>query len=156
MAKAVETFIGRCENCGAKDRIPGPRLAERALCGKCGKPPPSSGSYPELARLISDASFRKEVLDFSGPVVVNFHSPTCPYCRRFDATFQQLVSKYAGRIKFTKIVREQNPITASRLGVQGVPTLLLFREGVLKDRTVGLLPEADVEAHLMRILEGAA
>jgi len=149
---AVETFIARCENCGAKNRIPGPRLSQRAACGKCGKPLPSSGPYPELARLISDASFRKEVLDFSGPVVVYFHSPTCPYCRRFNPSFDQLVLKYAGRIKFTKIVQEQNPSTASRYGVRGVPTLLLFREGVLKDRTVGLLPEADVEAHLRLIL----
>jgi len=148
----AESIIATCPRCGTKNRIPKYRLHDNAVCGKCRTPLSSAVRYPEHPVDINDQTFRNEVLNFPGGVVVYFWSPSCGYCRGFTPTVNQLASRYAGRIKFTKIVMDRNPAMASQYGIQGVPSLLLFKNGRQIDRLSGAVPQAEVERHLSALL----
>jgi thioredoxin len=110
------------------------------------------GIYPEHAVSISDQTFAREVLNFPGPVVVYYWAPWCGYCQRLTPVLDRLASDYSGRLKFTKLVLDQNPSTGSQYGVQSVPTLLLFKGGKQVNRVVGALPKEEIERQLQVLL----
>jgi thioredoxin 2 len=143
-----ETVIVRCEQCGAKNRIPSHRIGERAVCGKCRSPLSTNVFYPDQAIDIDDRSFGREVLSFPGSTVVFFWSPSCGYCQRLMPVFDQLPEEYGGRIKFAKLISGLSPITSSRYNIQGVPTLIYYKNGREGDRTVGALPKEEIRRHL--------
>lgn len=64
----------------------------------------------------------------------------------------QLASEYAGRVKIAKLNVDENPLTASRYAMQGIPTLLLFKDGKKANQLVGALPEAEIQRHLRSLL----
>lgn len=72
---SVESIIVRCPRCGARNRVPKQRWAERAVCGKCKTAMDLSRLFPDHPVEVSDASFAKEVLNFPGPVLAEFYSP---------------------------------------------------------------------------------
>jgi hypothetical protein len=72
---SADTFIVRCPRCGTKNRVPGNRSGERAVCGKCKTPIDLSTLYPDRRLDISDDLFKREVLGFQGPVLLDFYSP---------------------------------------------------------------------------------
>lgn len=69
------SVIVRCPRCGAKNRVPTQRWAERAVCGKCKTSMDLSDLFPDHPIEVSDAGFAKEVLNFPGPVLAEFYSP---------------------------------------------------------------------------------
>lgn len=149
---SVESLIVQCAHCGAKNRVPKNRVGDRAICGKCRRALSLDHHYPDHAVNITDSTFGKEVLGFPGSSVVFVWSPSCGYCQRMLPIMDQLSSQYAGKVKFAKLINEQNPLTSSRYTVQGVPTLLFFKNGKQVDRTVGALPKEEVERHLYTLL----
>ena len=71
----ADALIVRCPRCGTKNRVPGERWGEPAVCGKCKAPMDLSTLYPDRPLRISDGMFRREVLGFPGPVLLEFYSP---------------------------------------------------------------------------------
>ena len=69
------SMIVRCPHCGARNRVPSSRWNERAVCGKCKASIDLSRLFPDRPVEVSDATYRREVLDFPGPVLVEFHAP---------------------------------------------------------------------------------
>lgn len=65
---------------------------------------------------------------------------------------EEIASRYAGRLKVAKLNVDENPETASRYGIQSIPTLILFDKGLPVDRMVGALPKAEIERHLKAAL----
>jgi thioredoxin 2 len=65
---------------------------------------------------------------------------------------EQLASEYAGSVKIAKLNVDENPVTASRYGIQSIPTMLLFRDGNQVDKLVGALPKQQIERHLEAVL----
>ena len=90
---------------------------------------------------ISDDQFEKEVLQAGTPVVVDFWAPWCAPCRMIAPTLESLSKEMDGKVRFVKINVDENPLQASRFGVQGIPTLLFFQNGELVDTAVGAYPE---------------
>ena len=70
-----EALIVRCPKCGTRNRVPRSRWGQPAVCGKCKAPVDLSSAYPDRPIDISDSMFRREVLDFRGPVLLEFYSP---------------------------------------------------------------------------------
>jgi len=66
-----------CPGCGAKNRVPQDRLRDRPVCGRCRSALPTSPAFPEGPVEVFDWNFRDEVIDFAGPVLVEFYSPGC-------------------------------------------------------------------------------
>jgi thioredoxin 1 len=83
------------------------------------------------------STFEADVLQSGEPVVVDFYADWCPPCRMMTPAVEQLADEFAGKVKIGKLDVDSNQDIAIRYGVQGIPTLGLFRDGKLVDRLVG-------------------
>jgi thioredoxin len=96
----------------------------------------------EKVKTFTDTDFNSEVKN--GVVLVDFWAPWCAPCRRLAPTVDQLAEEYNGRITVAKMNIDENPMTPSRFMVRGIPTLLLFKNGDLKETVVGLAAKDDL------------
>ena len=111
-----------------------------------------SGSYIE----VSDATFAKDVLGAEAPVLVDFWAPWCGPCLRMAPTFEDLSNEYKGRVTFAKMNTDDNERTAPSLGIQGIPTLIMFHGGKEIDRIVGLVPREVLQRRIETALGALA
>ena len=139
----------RCGACGAINRVPESRAAERARCGKC-KAPLTAATGPVA---ITDATFDATVLGATTPVLIDCWADWCGPCHMLAPTIDALARDYAGRVLVGKLDVDANPRTAGRFDIRGIPALLLFRGGELVDRLVGAQPRGVIEAHLQPLLD---
>ncbi len=82
-------------------------------------------------------TFEADVLKASEPVVVDFYADWCGPCRMMTPVVEQLAVEYAGKVTIGKLDVDINQDIAIRYGVMGIPTLGIFRDGMLVDRLVG-------------------
>lgn len=144
-------IVVRCAACGAKNRIPEKRLNQGPICGKC-RAPLKVAHSPAVPVDVTDQTFSREVLSFSGPVLMDCWAPWCGPCKMVAPVLDQLASEYAGRLKIAKLNVDENQGTASKYGIQSIPTMLLFKNGALVNSLVGALPKQEIERHLQTIL----
>jgi thioredoxin 1 len=81
-------------------------------------------------------------------MLIDFWAPWCMPCRMVSPIVDQLAQQYMGRVAFGRVNVDENPITANRVGVQGIPTLMLFQHGRTVDRLVGAYPKNMIDAHI--------
>jgi thioredoxin len=139
----------QCRACGATNRIPPDKAHRAARCGRCHA---SLALEPTVPRIVTDASFELEVLRSSLPVLLDCWASWCGPCRALAPVIDALASAYAGRARVAKLNVDDNPGVAARYAVQGIPTLLIFEGGQLRDRLVGAQPRAVLEARLDAVL----
>src|SRR4029453_9116355 len=96
----------------------------------------------EKVKKFTDADFGEEVK--SGVVLVDFWAEWCAPCRRLAPTVDQLPEDYTGRMTGAKMKIDENPVTPSRIMIRGIPTLLLFKNGDLKETVVGPAAKDDL------------
>ena len=97
---------------------------------------------------VSDSSFEAEVLQSSTPVLVDFWAEWCGPCKMLAPILDSVVAAYAGKIKIVKLNVDDNPETAPKFGIRGIPTLLLFNQGQVVATKVGALSKAQLIAFL--------
>ena len=148
----LDDMIIRCLSCGTKNRMPEDKLNKRPLCGKCGVPLVISGDAGHPVD-ITDGTFSREVLTHPGSVLMDCWAPWCAPCRMLTPILEELASKYAGGIKIVKLNVDENPLTASKYHIQNIPTMLLFKDGEIVNRLVGVLPKEEIERHLLSIMK---
>jgi len=101
---------------------------------------------------ITDNTFQEEVLSYNGPVLLDCWAPWCGPCRMVAPVLEQLASDYTGRVKIAKLNVDENPVTASKFGIQSIPTMLFFKNGQLVNKTIGALPKNEIEKHLQTLI----
>ena len=92
----------------------------------------------------SDAGFEEEVLKSDLPVLVDFWAPWCGPCKMISPIVEQIGDDYEGRLKVGKVNVDDNPQVATQLGVRGIPTLILFKEGQAVEQIIGAVPKAQI------------
>jgi thioredoxin 2 len=93
---------------------------------------------------VSDAKFDVEVLKSSVPVLLDCWAPWCGPCQRMTPVMHQLAQYLAGEVKVAKLNVDQNPAVSHALGIQSVPTLLLFRQGKAIGQLLGAAPAEQI------------
>jgi len=101
---------------------------------------------------VSDDTFDSEVLQSSIAVLIDFWAPWCGPCRAIAPMVDELAGEYAGKLKIVKMNVDDNPRTPARYGVRGIPTLLLFKDGHVRQQIVGAVPKS----HLITALATVA
>jgi thioredoxin 1 len=93
----------------------------------------------------TDNAFDQDVLNSEVPVLVDFWAPWCGPCRAMAPTMDALADEYTGKVKVGKLNTDDNPGTAARYQIRGIPTLLLFKGGKVVDQRVGAMGKPDVK-----------
>ena len=91
----------------------------------------------------TDQNFEEEVLKSDKPVLVDFWAEWCPPCRALGPTIDKLANDYVGKVKIGKVDTDSNQNVAMRYQVQNIPTILLFKDGKIAHRFVGLRKEQE-------------
>jgi thioredoxin 2 len=146
-----ETVIIKCSECGTKNRLIKALLEDQPKCGKC-HAPLQAVPYYKHPMLITDRTFKQEILDAPGPVLMEYYSPMCAYCKTLDPILDQIASEYAGQIKIGKMNIDQNPLTASQYDIMSTPTMILFKDGKQINKLLGAVSKQEIENHLRYIL----
>jgi len=89
---------------------------------------------------VTDATFEDEVLKSALPVLIDFWAEWCMPCRMIAPTVENIAQAYPDKLKVTKMNVDENMKTPSKYGIRGIPTLLLFKGGELKETIVGAQP----------------
>ena len=100
---------------------------------------------------ITDANFKTEVLEAQTPVLVDVWAEWCAPCRMIAPAVEAVAQQYAGKVKVGKMDADSNAMP-SQLGIRGIPTLLLFRDGKVVDRIVGAGPQQVIASHLDKLI----
>ncbi|MCL5021774.1 MAG: thioredoxin domain-containing protein [Nitrospirae bacterium] len=142
MTAVEESVHIRCKSCGALNRVPAQRLAERPLCGKCKR----FLEFPRSPVEAAAESFGREVFEWPGVVIVEFRSARCGACALIEPLLKRLAYQRAGLLKVVTVDIERELSLANRFQIRSTPTLLVYRNGRLLDELYGALPEDQMQA----------
>jgi thioredoxin 1 len=98
-----------------------------------------------MVNKVSDATFDKEVLKATEPVVVDFWAEWCGPCRQIAPALEEIAGSMNGKVKIVKLNVDENPATAAKYGIMSIPTLMLFKNGELASRQIGAQPKQKLE-----------
>ncbi len=94
-----------------------------------------------MSKPVSDSSFKADVLDATGPVLVDFWAEWCGPCKQIAPALEEIATELDGKLTIAKVNVDENPQTPGQYGIRGIPTLMLFKDGKVAATKVGALPK---------------
>ena len=145
-----------CSKCGAKNRVDESRLSE-AKCGRCGEKLQATVVVNSKPVVITDQNFEREVLEAQvQPVLLDCWAPWCGPCLMLAPILDQLAAESQGRYRIAKLNVDENPQTATRFRIRSIPTMLIFKDGKLIARIVGVQSKHEIAERLRLATSSAA
>jgi len=100
---------------------------------------------------VNDTNFDQEVLKAQGPVLIDFWAAWCGPCKAIAPIVDEVAHAYNGKLKVVKMDVDRNAATPQRYGVRGIPTLLFFKDGQVKDQIVGYANKEQIEKSITKL-----
>ncbi|MEI6117548.1 MAG: thioredoxin TrxA [Burkholderiales bacterium] len=97
---------------------------------------------------VSDAAFEADVLKSSKPVLVDYWAAWCGPCKMIAPILEEVAKEYGDKITIAKLNVDENPETAAKFGIRGIPTLMLFKDGQVAQTKVGAMSKSQLTAFL--------
>ena len=97
---------------------------------------------------LTDANFESEVIKSNIPVLIDFWATWCGPCKAVAPIVEDLANEYNGKIKIGKVDVDENQQTAIKYGIRSIPTLLIIKNGKVKDMIIGAVPKAQIAKKL--------
>lgn len=107
----------------------------------------------EYVKEFSDDTFETEVMRSDIPVVVDLWAPWCGPCRMLSPIIEGVAPEYEGKVKFGKLNIDDNPQTASKYGINSIPTVFFVKNGEIADVQIGVIPQHPLKAKIETLLE---
>ena len=145
MSTSSGVQIVRCHNCGANNRIRQNASAKVPVCGRCKTLLFAAPAQPVV---VTDANYVAQVENSPLPVLLDLWAPWCGPCRMMSPVIDQLAAELSGQIRVGKLNVDENPQTAARFRVQGIPTLLILKNGREVDQIVGAQSKEAIRGRL--------
>ncbi len=101
---------------------------------------------------LSDASFDETVHKATEPVLVDFWAPWCGPCKMLTPIIEQVADEFAGKAKVCKLNTDQARDTAVEFGISAIPTVILFKDGQIQKKWVGLTSKKELSDHISKLL----
>ncbi len=102
---------------------------------------------------VNDNEFENKVLKSSTPVVVDFWAPWCQPCRMIAPVLENLAIEYSDKLTIAKVNTDENPAWATRYGIQGIPTLLFIKDGLVRETIVGVASISVIKSKMDGLLK---
>jgi thioredoxin 1 len=148
-------YFGKCSSGGCpltatwwRGAIYGAAVAGLFYFASGGNGSASVNQSTENVQRIGESQFDAAVVQSPLPVAVDFYAPWCGPCKILSPRLDQLAGAFTNRIRFVKINVDEAPALARRFEIQGIPTLLFFKNGQMTDRIVGLPATDNLQARL--------
>ena len=100
----------------------------------------------------TDQNFEEEVIKSTVPVVIDFWAAWCVPCKMIAPTLDELAQEFAGKAKVGKLNVDENREIAGKYGIRGIPSLLLFKDGEIKDQMVGVHSKQEISSMISKNL----
>lgn len=137
------TLTLRCAFCLTLNKLDMDRAVDRPKCGQCGRPflldRPVRIGADDLTRLVGESRV---------PVLVDFYADWCAPCKAMAPVLDELAADRVGQLLVAKLNTDAHPEVAANLGIGGIPTLILFRDGQEAARQTGAVPRSAIESML--------
>ena len=140
-----------CTKCGSKNRVnENASLGRQPVCGKCGTPLAQPNPDPTGKPLnVTDASFASDVVAVRDkPVLLDCWADWCGPCHMVAPVLEELAAEANGRYIIAKLNVDENPQTAGQFNIRSIPTMLIFKDGKVVDRLVGVQSKQAIAARL--------
>jgi len=137
-----------CLYCGATNNYPLEAKGKKVVCGQCKNPLPVPGEVLELPAEQAANLLQSSKL----PILIDFYSPTCAPCHMMHPVVEGLAKRRAGEVMAIKINVDNSSEFAAQLGIQGVPTFIVFHRGYERSRTTGAMSETDFSLWVANIV----
>ena len=109
----------------------------------------------EYVKKVNESDFDQVVLKSTTPVLVDFWAEWCGPCRALAPTVEAIAEQYGDATRVFKLNVDDSPAVAQRYGIQGIPTLIIFRDGVEKERIVGVVSQEKISRTIDRYIRTA-
>jgi thioredoxin 1 len=100
------------------------------------------------SKAITDSSFESDVINASGPVLVDFWAEWCGPCKMIGPSLEEISEELGEKVTIAKLNIDENPDAPGRYGVRGIPTMILFKNGQPAATKVGAAPKSQLKSWL--------
>ena len=101
---------------------------------------------------VSDDTFESEVLQSSKPVLVDYWAEWCGSCKQIAPALEEISGELGDRVTIAKLNIDDHPVTPTKFGVRGIPTLMLFKDGQVAATKVGALPKNKLQEWIESVI----